>query len=122
MPNRLTGVYLINQQNTTRENNMKAFGWICSYLLLIPLSITFSGYALSILWDWFIATQFGLGSISIPSAIGLALIINYTTYQSDIEKDNEKMEHSERLGKAVGMAIVRPSMALFTGWVITLFM
>ena len=101
---------------------MKAFGYFCTYLILLPLSITFSGYALSILWDWFIADQFGLRSISIPSAIGLALIISYTTYQYDENSTDDKISQGERILKAVFIAIFRPSAVLLTGWIITLFM
>ena len=101
---------------------MKYFGYICSYLILIPLSITFSGYTLSVLWDWFIVTTFAMESIPTTSAIGLSLIMHYTTYQYSENKTNDNTPQSERLGKAVFMAIIRPSFVLLTGWVVTLFM
>jgi cytochrome bd-type quinol oxidase subunit 1 len=101
---------------------MKIFGYVCSYLILMPLSITFSGYALSVLWDWFVAVTFGVESLSIPAAIGLSLIINYITYQYNEQESDSSISQSERLGKAVFMAMIRPSLALLTGWIVTMFM
>jgi len=101
---------------------MKSFGYICSYLILIPLSVTLSGYTLSVLWDWFIVSAFSIESLSVPSAIGLALIMSYTTYQYSENETKDDTPQSERLGKAVFMAIIRPSIALLTGWVVTMFM
>ena len=37
-------------------------------------STMFTGFVLTILWGWFIVTTFGLPQLSIPAAIGLALI------------------------------------------------
>ena len=101
---------------------MKAFGWICSYLILTPLSITFSGYALSVLWDWFVVVTFSTESLSIPAAIGLSLIVNYITYQYNEQQTDDTISQAERLGKAVFMAVARPCIALLTGWLVTLFM
>jgi hypothetical protein len=48
---------------------------IVAVLLTIPIAIV-RGVVLVALWDWFV-TPLGVASISIPQAIGLALIVGF---------------------------------------------
>lgn len=38
-----------------------------------------NGWALSKLWSWFIVSTFALPALTIPAAIGVALVVNYLT-------------------------------------------
>jgi hypothetical protein len=54
---------------------MKVIGWLCTFVVFAFFSAIYSGYVLSVMWDWFIVSHFGLKALPIPFAIGLALII-----------------------------------------------
>lgn len=99
---------------------MKFIGWICTFVVFDFLSSIYSGYVLSVMWDWFIVSHFGLKALPIPFAIGLALIISFTKKQ-DSEDKSDTNELGEILLKGIVKSLAKPSMFLFFGWIVTLF-
>jgi len=99
---------------------MRNIGIFATFLVLSVLSITYSGYALSVLWEWFIVSIFEIRSISIPSAIGLAIIVGYLT--RDGEEPERESDFTAQLSRGVSKAFFKPSFALFVGWIVTFFM
>lgn len=81
----------------------------------IAVAAVIRGFVLSTLWQWFVIPTFGLAPLSIPVAIGIGLILSFTTHQSMDESSKNK---SEKLFDA----IVNPLIVLLIGWIITLFM
>jgi len=61
---------------------MEAIGKIVSALVIVIVSVFLSGWALSTAWGWIIVPGFSVSPISIPVAMGVALIIRFTTMQS----------------------------------------
>lgn len=101
---------------------MKALGWVAAYVGSIALSAMWSGYVLSVLWAWFIVTQFeGVPVLSIPAAIGLATVVGYLTKQ-DTYEPNDKRDQTERFLYVIGIAIGRPALALFFGYIVRGFL
>ena len=84
---------------------------------LIVLGSILRGWALSILWGWFIVPFFGLPPLSIPYAIGIALVVTYVTGHPD----NIKEEYKEGTGKTLAITILQPFVVLLVGWIITKF-
>lgn len=84
---------------------------------LMFLSALFDGWALSILWKWFVVNTFNIQSITIAQAIGLSLIVGYMTrdYSTSKKEDHPWVT-------ATIMAIMKPLLTLLIGWCITLFM
>lgn len=79
----------------------------------------FRGYALSILWGWFIIPVFHLPPLSVPYAIGFALVVSYLTHQT-IPSDNSD-EHESfgyKIFKVIIMAATTPAFALLFGWIV----
>jgi hypothetical protein len=99
---------------------VKIIGWSVSFIVVIFLSYIFSGYAFTVLWDWFIVPIFGISSLELTEAMGLVLIINYTTMR--VDTNSEKKEPREAMINAIAIGITKPLLALLSGWVITLFM
>lgn len=77
-----------------------------------------SGYALSILWGWFIVSTFGLPLLTIPVAIGIMLVVGYTTKQADFN-NSDREDYQKRVNV---LQIVKPLGALAVGYVIKSFM
>lgn len=98
---------------------MKVFGWIVAVVGTMVLSSILNGYALSVLWRWFIVETFGLPLLTIPTAIGVALVVSYLTVHLSNEED--KRSATEKLFSGIAWAITKPLFALAIGWVVVKF-
>ncbi|MCX7241547.1 MAG: hypothetical protein NTU86_14030 [Burkholderiales bacterium] len=89
--------------------------------ILAVLSAVANGWALSVLWGWFIAPTFALPHLSIPLAIGVimtARLVNQPQYDGEKYKDKPL---SEYVGIALGMTIIGPLTSVFLGWLVRQF-
>ncbi len=98
---------------------MKAIGYIATTIILLALTVTYSGYALSVLWGWFIVPIFSLPVLSIPAAIGLALIVNYLT--QDWKQNESDSSGNDALLKLAAVGFIKPTFALFFGYIYVQF-
>ncbi len=48
---------------------------------LIVIAVLLNGFAISVLWGWFLVPPFGLPELSTLQAIGIASIVIYLTHQ-----------------------------------------
>jgi len=65
---------------------------------------------------------FGLPELSVVPAIGIAMVVSYLTHQySGTKKDNDE-SFGETILKGAMLAILKPSFALFFGYIVHLFM
>lgn len=95
-------------------------GVIFSFLILGVISSIWNGYAISVLWGWFITPVFGLPILNIPQAIGLGLIITFLTQAIDCRKDED--DTKTQIIKSIFIIILRPLFALLIGYIVHLFM
>lgn len=89
-------------------------------LAVVAIGSMWRGYALTILWAWFVVPVFGLPTLAIAPAIGVSLVVGFLTHQyrpSDVEEDSD-----ERMIKAATYATLAPLFALAFGWCIKVFM
>lgn len=84
-------------------------------LFVIPVSIIYGGFVVSILWKWFIAPIFLLQHLTITQAIGLSLFITYFT----INKETPSEASWEIL---ISYMLMKPTIALASGWVVYMFL
>ena len=83
---------------------MKIIGYIASTIIISTYSTLLSGWAITKLWAWFMVTTFGLPHLTIPAAIGLALMVGY--FQTLPKRDDEK--YWETLIKGVIIGTLKP--------------
>jgi len=95
-------------------------GAVAAFLLLIALEVVLSGYAISVLWVWFVVDTFNVAALSIPQCIGLALLVSYMTKQ--YQNTETASNAVEAFGKALFLMLAKAGLALSIGWVATLFM
>ncbi|MGI6423606.1 MAG: hypothetical protein ACOX0X_03270 [Candidatus Dojkabacteria bacterium] len=91
------------------------------FSILLVISAVITGFVLSVLWRWFIIPIFSLPPLSIPQATGIAIIVDFLTYQRHEEKDDNKKLIEKFLGSLV-YVIFYPLIILGLGWVIQLFL
>ncbi len=105
---------------------MKAFailGKFVSVLALLVFSSIFNGYALSILWGWFMVPVFHLPQLSLVPAIGISMVVGYLTQQSpEAKKKNDEVSTGMIILNGVLWAVFKPSFALLFGSIVHSFM
>lgn len=102
---------------------MKAIGYFCSFIVYLFLSACWSGYVLSVLWAWFIVGRFaGAPVLSIPTALGIAMIVRYLTYNHVPDSSTGDQSTTERLVEAGVQSFLQPLMALLFGAIVRMFL
>lgn len=104
-----------------RENRTDVAVGCLILLITVPLGAVWSGYVLSVLWSWFIVTTFEARPLSIPAAIGMALVAHYLTHQIDRYTDKSKSQ-LERIIESTGYIVLQPLFALVIGWIVYQFL
>jgi hypothetical protein len=91
------------------------------------LAAIWGGYVLSVIWQWFIVPTFNAPVLSIPIALGIWLVVSYVVtprgIYSYVSRENKKngVTDDELLVQELVMAFLFPLLALFMGWIYTLF-
>lgn len=80
---------------------------------LLALGYVLNGYALTVLWTWFVVPTFGAPALGLAQAIGLAVVVSYLTHQYSAKSD-KKTDWSE----TAAFIIVKPAFALLVGWIV----
>lgn len=83
--------------------------------LLLAASIIYNGWALHLLWLWFMVPIFNLPVLSVAQAIAVAMVIAFTTFQY-VESPKETKENSWI--SALILLTVRPLFCLGVGLVL----
>jgi hypothetical protein len=86
---------------------------------LVVISAVTRGFVLTKLWLWFIVPTFGLPKLSIPIAIGLALVVGLLTEHSNQHKDDR--ETSDKVAAIIG-SLLTPFLVLLCGYIVTLWL
>jgi hypothetical protein len=90
------------------------------FIAVSLLSHILNGFALTVLWGWFIVPVFGLPVLAIVPAIGLALVAGFLTHQVVKTPTGESL--SDTLVKCLTISLSKPILFLLIGWIVTLFL
>lgn len=88
--------------------------------LLVALSTLVRGLVLQKLWTWFVVSTFNAPQLGVCAALGLALLVNYATWQNAVTNKIEG-EGWKPLLTGLFQLFGTPLMVLAMGWVIHLF-
>jgi len=101
---------------------MKYVGYATVTILLMVFSALFNGYALSVLWGWFIVPTFNSPQLSIPAAIGVSMIVGYLAKTIKVDDEDKQKPFGETLFKGAVLSVLKPTIALMFGWVVSVWM
>jgi len=96
-------------------------GFIVSIFFVMIYDLVLKGFALSVLWKWFIVPTFDIVELSVVSAMGVMCIASCFMGTTDTDKDKDK-SYEQRLFEGVFMATAKPVLILLIGWIVSLFM
>lgn len=91
---------------------MESFGYLCLFVVMMVVGPMLDGYALSVLWGWFVAPTFGLPLLTYGVAAGIALTVRYLTRQVDHSEEKKELGMPAR----VAIVLLKPVLALGFGW------
>lgn len=93
------------------------------FLVFAAVSIVLNGWALGILWGWFIVPMLGLPQISVAQAMGIAAIVRLLTYRHirEVVYVYEEKDEAIALAKEFVIVILQPFIILFLGYIIHFF-
>lgn len=84
-------------------------------LAAMIISAMYRGWALMLLWRWFVVSTFGLPELRVPAALGIAVLVMMLTLHH--------VEKSERsFGGSVLHGFIVTTVGLAAGWVYSLFL
>jgi len=90
---------------------MAIVGTAVMTIVMIVLSAIVNGYVFSQLWAWFVVATFGLTAITIPQAIGLAMVVGW--FKTGLKQD-DSLDEYKGFNKLVAMFIAQVFTAIIT--------
>ena len=88
----------------------------------IAVGAILNGYVLTILWGWFIIPTFHLPPLSIPAAIGIAMVASYLTHQYAPDVEEKERSTGEKILRTALTIVLRPVSVLGIGYIVHLYM
>ncbi|KKU90838.1 MAG: hypothetical protein UY23_C0006G0047 [Candidatus Jorgensenbacteria bacterium GW2011_GWA1_48_11] len=88
-------------------------------ILVSIASALLNGFALMLLWNWFVVPAFGVPAISMTSAISLAIIASLLTNQY-IPKPNGESDKEHQM-KRIDHEFTLPIVVIAMGWILRFF-
>jgi len=107
----------MNEKNKTALQGLGCVG----ALLIYVANVILGGWALSVLWGWFIAPIFAIPPLDIVPAIGLRLVVGSMTGRALSPQDNTR-PFWERLLIQLMVGLMLPVASVGIGWVVQSFM
>jgi hypothetical protein len=102
---------------------MKALACFGAGVLVVAIAIVgavVNGLVLSLTWGWFIVSLFDAKALSIPEAIGIALVAGLLTHQQQPKSDKEQTS-GELAIALLADALINPLLILAVGYIVHLF-
>lgn len=93
-------------------------GILIAMIASLPAVMIWWGYALTVLWAWFITPIFSVSTLSIAQAIGFGLVVKFLRGMSSETKIDTWTIFFSELSKA----IFGPTFILFIAWIVTRFL
>jgi hypothetical protein len=99
-----------------QNSGLEIFGLCVLYIVSSIISAIFNGCVFLKFWSWFVASTFNVQNISICTAIGLMLLINYVTYHDSPVIEDRSL--TEKFSRLIAKGIIAPLIMLFIGWIV----
>lgn len=96
---------------------MKTIGLIFTIFFLMVYAAIVNGWALVKLWVWFVVPVFNVPALTIPTAIGISMVVEYLTHQHQENSDEDK-DIALVIIKGALTATLKPLFALLFGVIV----
>ena len=80
------------------KEGLAGFGYLFLVVIDIVISLLLNGWALSVLWGWFVASLLGVGELTFANALGLSLFTRMLSgFEREAKDQSEKSEVQKKL-------------------------
>lgn len=93
---------------------------IVVYLVTVAIGAFWGGFVLTKLWFWFVVPTFHLPLLTLPSAIGLSLVVSYMTSRPDFSVSEQSW--SKLFATLLAHVTITPLVALVFGAIVKSYM
>lgn len=90
-------------------------GLLVVVIASVVLAIVLNGWALSVLWSWFVVGLFDLPSLTIGKAIGLSCVVSFLV--GNRNRGGGKQDRNAAY-KNLAIVVLSPIVTVATGWII----
>lgn len=100
---------------------MAAIGILCSVAIVLIGGSIWRGYVISLLWAWFVVATFHVPALSVPAAIGIAIIagVLVPTYSPN---ESESKGFAAALASATAKMFLAPLIVLVVARIVRFWM
>lgn len=99
---------------------MKTMIKILVTLITSVILLLYGGWIFQTLWGWFVATTFGIKTLSLPQAIGLVIFSSLITWRLPPKEDSNQT-FTEVFTRTSVIPILAWSIILLSGYVVSFF-
>ena len=100
---------------------MKGLGWLAYTLVVIVGGSIVGGWALSVMWGWFVVPLFNVPAFGIAQAVGLMCVIGMIVPHPSVNSDGKKHDTIDVIVMTFVEAFVRPLLSIGIGWIVYQF-
>lgn len=92
--------------------------------ICVPIAATtiINGWVLSILWGWFMVPILSLPQLSVPAAMGIALVVGNLTHQYNPRNKHDEDNDEDTVRLFFALIVFRPLFVLSLGWIVKAFL
>lgn len=108
----LSALRQLLESEMSKADDISDGAYIGILVAIYPFSALWYSWVLTKLWAWFLV-PLGMVPVGILGAYGASLVVVYMTKSP---KKDEDATNSEKLGWAIGVAVLKPSVFLVVGW------
>ncbi len=106
------------------DTPLESLGKVFVTLLVLPLSFFMRGWAISTLWNWFVAAPFNAPHLTVLMAVGVSMVVTLLTFS--ISKTMREVMADDRswainLFESLLVALVCYPVIVAVGWLVHLF-
>lgn len=102
-----------------QEKFVSCLGLLAGAIGFTIIGAILNGWALSVLWGWFIVPIFKLPTLTIIQAIGVAMVASFLTKTYSTSDKSKSLE--DRITDLIGSTIIAPVLAIMLGWLVLQF-
>lgn len=97
-------------------------GLLIQAVIIILVTTIADGWALSTIWNWYIPTIFGLTSLTIAKAIGVAMVFSLFTRTNRLKtNDDNKYDGTYKLYYEAAVGVFTAVFTVGIAWVVLQF-
>ena len=100
------------------------FMWLGGIIVILVAAVgatLLNGWALSILWGWFVVPLFNLPALPVLYAIGIGFIASLLRPTPTTSEKEDKEDIAVRIVKAITQIVALPLSAVLFGWIVHSF-